>query len=88
MNLSPFDMKNLLHHILSGKEFGVERSGESVPWGLHGDPRADQHQRQRFPYKEGIVCFLFQWDGLGRGRKVPACRDREHPQRVAFLCGL
>lgn len=31
MNLSPFDMKNLLHHILSGKEFGVERSGESVP---------------------------------------------------------
>ena len=29
MNLSPFDMKNLLHHILSGKEFGVERSGKS-----------------------------------------------------------
>lgn len=28
MNLSPFDMKNLLHHILSGKEFGVERSSE------------------------------------------------------------
>ncbi|KAM9397237.1 phosphorylase b kinase regulatory subunit alpha, liver isoform 2-T2 [Salvelinus alpinus] len=26
MNLSPSDMKNLLHHILSGKEFGVERS--------------------------------------------------------------
>ncbi|CAK6975522.1 phosphorylase b kinase regulatory subunit alpha%2C liver isoform isoform X2 [Scomber scombrus] len=26
MNLSPYDMKNLLHHILSGKEFGVERS--------------------------------------------------------------
>lgn len=30
MNLSPFDMKNLLHHILSGKEFGVERSSELV----------------------------------------------------------
>lgn len=29
MNLSPSDMKNLLHHILSGKEFGVERSSES-----------------------------------------------------------
>ncbi len=28
MSLSPFDMKNLLHHILSGKEFGVERSSE------------------------------------------------------------
>ncbi|XP_071389692.1 phosphorylase b kinase regulatory subunit alpha, liver isoform isoform X2 [Centroberyx affinis] len=26
MSLSPFDMKNLLHHILSGKEFGVEKS--------------------------------------------------------------
>ncbi|XP_077447543.1 phosphorylase b kinase regulatory subunit alpha, liver isoform isoform X3 [Stigmatopora argus] len=26
MSLSPFGMKNLLHHILSGKEFGVEKS--------------------------------------------------------------
>ncbi|GCB70217.1 hypothetical protein scyTo_0012573 [Scyliorhinus torazame] len=26
MNLSPSDMKKLLHHILSGKEFGVEKS--------------------------------------------------------------
>lgn len=36
MNLSPSDMKNLLYHILSGKEFGVERSGESqqrASWG-------------------------------------------------------
>uniref|UniRef100_A0A8C2CA31 Phosphorylase b kinase regulatory subunit n=1 Tax=Cyprinus carpio TaxID=7962 RepID=A0A8C2CA31_CYPCA len=31
MSLSPFDMKNLLHHILSGKEFGVERSSEYQP---------------------------------------------------------
>ncbi|XP_075040735.1 phosphorylase b kinase regulatory subunit alpha, skeletal muscle isoform isoform X2 [Mixophyes fleayi] len=30
MSLSPSDMKNLLHHILSGKEFGVERSVRSV----------------------------------------------------------
>uniref|UniRef100_A0A8C5AP53 Phosphorylase b kinase regulatory subunit n=1 Tax=Gadus morhua TaxID=8049 RepID=A0A8C5AP53_GADMO len=29
MSLSPFHMKNLLHNILSGKEFGVERSSES-----------------------------------------------------------
>lgn len=29
MSLSPFDMRNLLHHILSGKEFGVEKSSES-----------------------------------------------------------
>ncbi|XP_043929002.1 phosphorylase b kinase regulatory subunit alpha, liver isoform isoform X2 [Protopterus annectens] len=30
MNLSPSDMKKLLHHILSGKEFGVERSMRPV----------------------------------------------------------
>ncbi|XP_066437037.1 phosphorylase b kinase regulatory subunit alpha, skeletal muscle isoform isoform X2 [Eleutherodactylus coqui] len=30
MSLSPSDMKNLLHHILSGKEFGVERSVRST----------------------------------------------------------
>ncbi|XP_032928245.1 phosphorylase b kinase regulatory subunit alpha, skeletal muscle isoform isoform X1 [Catharus ustulatus] len=30
MNLSPSDMKSLLYHILSGKEFGVERSVRSV----------------------------------------------------------
>ncbi|XP_019337473.2 phosphorylase b kinase regulatory subunit alpha, skeletal muscle isoform isoform X4 [Alligator mississippiensis] len=30
MNLSPSDMKNLLCHILSGKEFGVEKSVRSV----------------------------------------------------------
>lgn len=28
MSLSPSELKNLLHHILSGKEFGVQRSGE------------------------------------------------------------
>ena len=25
LNLSPFEMKTLLHHILSGKEFGVSK---------------------------------------------------------------
>ncbi|XP_032083928.1 phosphorylase b kinase regulatory subunit alpha, skeletal muscle isoform isoform X2 [Thamnophis elegans] len=30
MSLSPSHMKNLLHHILSGKEFGVERSVRST----------------------------------------------------------
>lgn len=29
LNLSPFEMKNLLYHILSGKEFAVS-SGESL----------------------------------------------------------
>ncbi|XP_072191722.1 phosphorylase b kinase regulatory subunit alpha, skeletal muscle isoform isoform X8 [Excalfactoria chinensis] len=30
MNLSPYNVKNLLYHILSGKEFGVEKSVRSV----------------------------------------------------------
>lgn len=35
MSLSPFDMKNLLHHILSGKEFGVEKSSEYTEIKIH-----------------------------------------------------
>ncbi|KAM6949439.1 phosphorylase b kinase regulatory subunit alpha, skeletal muscle isoform [Aplochiton taeniatus] len=33
MSLSPSELKNLLHHILSGKEFGVQRSVRSVDVG-------------------------------------------------------
>uniref|UniRef100_A0AAR2J4W8 Phosphorylase b kinase regulatory subunit n=1 Tax=Pygocentrus nattereri TaxID=42514 RepID=A0AAR2J4W8_PYGNA len=33
MNLSPSELKNLLHHILSGKEFGVQKSVRSVETG-------------------------------------------------------
>ncbi|XP_045328566.1 phosphorylase b kinase regulatory subunit alpha, liver isoform isoform X3 [Leopardus geoffroyi] len=43
MNLSPFDMKNLLHHILSGKEFGVERSGFYGPSGFFACCSSDGH---------------------------------------------
>ncbi|XP_023653363.1 phosphorylase b kinase regulatory subunit alpha, skeletal muscle isoform isoform X2 [Paramormyrops kingsleyae] len=34
MSLSPSDLKNLLHHILSGKEFGVQKSVRSVDSGV------------------------------------------------------
>ena len=32
INLSPFEMRNLLHHIMSGREFGVQaaKSGFSI----------------------------------------------------------
>lgn len=33
MNLSPSDMKSLLYHIVSGKEFGVEKSGKTLSRG-------------------------------------------------------
>lgn len=39
MNLSPSDMKSLLHHILSGKEFGVERSSEFSLTAIRKRPR-------------------------------------------------
>ena len=26
MSLSPFEMRNLLHHIMSGREFGISRA--------------------------------------------------------------
>ncbi|KAM9717118.1 phosphorylase b kinase regulatory subunit alpha, skeletal muscle isoform 1-T1 [Menidia menidia] len=34
MSLSPSELKNLLHHILSGKEFGVQRSVREVDAGV------------------------------------------------------
>ncbi|XP_031440635.1 phosphorylase b kinase regulatory subunit alpha, skeletal muscle isoform isoform X2 [Clupea harengus] len=34
MSLSPSELKNLLHHILSGKEFGVQKSVRSVDTGV------------------------------------------------------
>nr|XP_061810646.1 phosphorylase b kinase regulatory subunit alpha, skeletal muscle isoform-like [Nerophis lumbriciformis] len=34
MSLSPSELKNLLHHILSGKEFGVERSVRDTDGGV------------------------------------------------------
>ncbi|XP_044907188.1 phosphorylase b kinase regulatory subunit alpha, liver isoform isoform X6 [Felis catus] len=47
MNLSPFDMKNLLHHILSGKEFGVERSGFDGRSGFFACCSSDGHSLTR-----------------------------------------
>ncbi|KAI8508461.1 hypothetical protein Bbelb_135600 [Branchiostoma belcheri] len=34
MSLSPFDLKTLLHHILSGKEFGVGEEQEAADWAM------------------------------------------------------
>lgn len=28
MSLSPYEMRNLLHHIMSGREFGINKSGQ------------------------------------------------------------
>ncbi|XP_055012246.1 phosphorylase b kinase regulatory subunit alpha, skeletal muscle isoform isoform X2 [Boleophthalmus pectinirostris] len=42
MNMSPSEVKNLLHHILSGKEFGVQRSMREIETGV--SPAISIHQ--------------------------------------------
>ncbi|CAL9694147.1 unnamed protein product [Knipowitschia caucasica] len=42
MNMSPSEVKNLLHHILSGKEFGVQRSMRELEAGV--SPAISIHQ--------------------------------------------
>uniref|UniRef100_A0A3P8UG07 Phosphorylase b kinase regulatory subunit n=1 Tax=Cynoglossus semilaevis TaxID=244447 RepID=A0A3P8UG07_CYNSE len=42
MSLSPSELKNLLHHILSGKEFGVQRSVRDLDTGV--SPAISIHQ--------------------------------------------
>uniref|UniRef100_A0A667WGA4 Phosphorylase b kinase regulatory subunit n=1 Tax=Myripristis murdjan TaxID=586833 RepID=A0A667WGA4_9TELE len=51
MNMSPFELKNLLHHILSGKEFGVQKSSESHP----GDVLLPKSRRSRNQSAAGPV---------------------------------
>lgn len=57
MNLSPSDMKSLLYHILSGKEFGVERSGESSREHLGAKLSAEHGQIYMFLPGRGVPVF-------------------------------
>lgn len=57
MNLSPSDMKNLLYHILSGKEFGVERSGESQQRASWGKAECRAWPDLHVPICEECPCF-------------------------------
>lgn len=57
MNLSPSDMKNLLYHILSGKEFGVEKSGESQQRASWDKAECRVWPYLRVPTWEGCPCF-------------------------------
>lgn len=72
LNLSPFEMKNLLHHIVSGKEFAVNSGADfatyflrcingvfdSCGWKLLGDKQQVEQSEQ----KES------NWDTLCQGR--------------------
>lgn len=52
MSLSPSELKNLLHHILSGKEFGVQRSGECPPPTSGSFPRSSSHSSSHAAVRE------------------------------------
>ncbi|KAM7366510.1 hypothetical protein PAMP_015946 [Pampus punctatissimus] len=58
MSLSPSELKNLLHHILSGKEFGVQRSmremdaGVSPAISIHHLGNADRKLSLTDPFKD------------------------------------
>ncbi len=55
LNLSPFEMRNLLHHIMSGQEFGMQagQSGFSV---VSADTTVNKVSFPDFKY----FVFLFQ----------------------------
>ncbi|KAL7979614.1 hypothetical protein Chor_004772, partial [Crotalus horridus] len=77
MNLSPSHMKNLLHHILSGKEFGVERSVRATDSALtpavsireFGAVGATKSERA------GIVNLRSEIKQLSRSSLAPGRRD-------------
>uniref|UniRef100_A0A3Q2VWI0 Phosphorylase b kinase regulatory subunit n=1 Tax=Haplochromis burtoni TaxID=8153 RepID=A0A3Q2VWI0_HAPBU len=70
MSLSPSELKNLLHHILSGKEFGVERSvremdaGVSPAISIHhlGNVGATKSERAGISKLKSDMKMLLQYD--------------------------
>uniref|UniRef100_A0AAY4C1M6 Phosphorylase b kinase regulatory subunit n=1 Tax=Denticeps clupeoides TaxID=299321 RepID=A0AAY4C1M6_9TELE len=58
MSLSPSELKNLLHHILSGKEFGVQKSVRSMDTGV--SPAISIHEVGHVgatkSERAGIIC--------------------------------
>ncbi|GBP17036.1 Probable phosphorylase b kinase regulatory subunit alpha [Eumeta japonica] len=61
LNLSPFEMKNLLHHILSGKEFAINSMG-------HGNFSVISNKSNRYGKKSQIVL---EGHSLQSGIDVP-----------------
>uniref|UniRef100_A0A8C5JC66 Phosphorylase b kinase regulatory subunit n=1 Tax=Junco hyemalis TaxID=40217 RepID=A0A8C5JC66_JUNHY len=91
MNLSPSDMKSLLYHILSGKEFGVERSVHSVDSSLTTavsicDMEAVGTTR---PERTGLVRLKSEIKqvragGAGHSRQVLWVKTSYKPDRDSF----
>ncbi|XP_077356882.1 phosphorylase b kinase regulatory subunit alpha, skeletal muscle isoform isoform X6 [Festucalex cinctus] len=85
MSLSPSELKNLLHHILSGKEFGVERSMRDVESGVSpaisihhlGNVGATKSERA------GISKLKSDMKMVGRKPQLPSIESLDFPESTS-----
>lgn len=91
MSLSPSELKNLLHHILSGKEFGVERSvreldvGVSPAISIHhlGNVGATKSERAGISKLKSDMKMRFRlpsMESFDIPEKIPVAKDTRHGQ--------
>ncbi|CAK6981726.1 phosphorylase b kinase regulatory subunit alpha%2C skeletal muscle isoform isoform X13 [Scomber scombrus] len=99
MNLSPSELKNLLHHILSGKEFGVQRSvrekdaGASSAISIHhlGNVGATKSERAgisklRSDMKMGMQSQSLGTESIEPGRfRIPSIESLDIPEHSAVV---
>ncbi|XP_034532699.1 phosphorylase b kinase regulatory subunit alpha, skeletal muscle isoform isoform X5 [Notolabrus celidotus] len=96
MGLSPSELKNLLHHILSGKEFGVQRSireldaGVSPAISIHhlGNTGATKSERAgisklKSDMKMSMRSFSVDIEGIESGRyRLPSIESLDIPECI------
>ncbi|XP_034532700.1 phosphorylase b kinase regulatory subunit alpha, skeletal muscle isoform isoform X6 [Notolabrus celidotus] len=91
MGLSPSELKNLLHHILSGKEFGVQRSireldaGVSPAISIHhlGNTGATKSERAGISKLKSDMKMRYRLpsiESLDIPECIPAAKDTKHGQ--------
>ncbi|XP_028261487.1 phosphorylase b kinase regulatory subunit alpha, skeletal muscle isoform isoform X5 [Parambassis ranga] len=91
MSLSPSELKNLLHHILSGKEFGVQRSiremdaGVSPAISIHhlGNVGATKSERAGISKLKSDMRMRYRLpsiESLDIPESIPVAKDTRHGQ--------
>ncbi|XP_070710508.1 phosphorylase b kinase regulatory subunit alpha, skeletal muscle isoform isoform X3 [Pempheris klunzingeri] len=91
MSLSPSELKNLLHHILSGKEFGVQRSvreldaGVSPAISIHhlGNVGATKSERAGISKLKSDMKMRYRLpsiESLDLPESLPVAKDTRHGQ--------
>uniref|UniRef100_A0A3Q2QXE3 Phosphorylase b kinase regulatory subunit n=1 Tax=Fundulus heteroclitus TaxID=8078 RepID=A0A3Q2QXE3_FUNHE len=90
-SLSPFELKNLLHHILSGREFGVQRSVREVDAGVSpaisihhlGNAGATKSERAGISKLKSDMKMRYRLpsvESLDIPDSLPASKDSRHGQ--------